>query len=81
MAHLDFLTTWLEDTDHARDAMNLIGLMAKFESLLPTFLKELKDLLAPEGGKWEWLRHSFLHIPTYVRDLNVPPTFHFPQIS
>ena len=82
MAHIDVLTTLLEDKDHARDVMNLTGLMANFESMLPTFFKELKVLLAPEGGKWEWLRHSFFHIPTYVRDLNVPTLISLsPQIQ
>ena len=48
--------------------MNMMGLMAKFDTMLPSFLKELKDLVAHEGGKWEWLRHSYFHIPSYVRD-------------
>ena len=63
----------------AHYATNCIGQLAKFETMIPNFLIELKTLLAPEGGKWEWLRHSYFHISSYVRVVNElicpPPPF------
>ena len=74
MAHYDYIVDFLAQPGSVgKDSANLIGQMAKFETLLPNFLLELKALLATEGGKWEWLRHSYIHISTYVRGVNVPP--------
>ena len=79
MAHYDFIVDFLGHPGPARDATNCIGQLAKFETMIPNFLIELKTLLAPEGGKWEWLRHSYFHISSYVRVVNElicpPPPF------